>query len=716
MTLKRVPFTALFILLICFTLAGQESWQSRYIKTEYGRIVPAADEKGNIIPDFSRVGYHKGQDEIPEVRIVKTITAPAAGDSHELIQNAIDDVAKMAPDAKGIRGAILIKKGIYMISGTLRINSGGIVLRGEGQAEAGTVLVAAGEGKRTLLVISGKSAAREMPGTRVNISDKYVPAGSYSFNIENPEHYKSGDEITILRPGTEKWIHDLKMDNIEEREGTKQWAAKDYDLRFEREIIRIEGKRIWVDQPVVMAMESAYGGGIVYRITNDRISENGVENILFRSEYASDTDENHGWYAIEIDNCEHGWVRNVTSRYFGNGCVAMRRGSKYITVGSSKCFDAKSQITGGRRYSFSIDGQMCLVMNCEATEGRHDFVTGSRVSGPNVFFNCKASGTHADIGPHHRWSTGTLYDNIITDGEINVQDRGNWGSGHGWAGANQVLWNCTVKQACVQNPWVSAKNWCIGLTGLKSSGRLKERPDGEWEGLNRKGLTPSSLYIAQLKQSYPERISSVTADEQVVKGRLIFSDDFRSPQVYTSDFQPLKEGWKVRAWHPGFRQYGEGLESVWKTGHNPVLAYKCSLHDVIIEVDFRYIPDQIPDSNAYCRINLSNLDLLPRSYLVSTWVNSTAKNRSLGLVLENEVWPPGAITTVASANNKFEPGKWYTVKLEVAGDFARLTCNGNSISGRHEQFGVEKRILSVGVGKSPHQLRNLRVYEAILKK
>ena len=63
-------------------------------------------------------------------------------------------------------------------------------------------------------------------------------------------------------------------------------------------------------------------------------------------------------------------------------------------------------------------------MNCQSTEGRHDYVTGARVCGPNVFYNCTAFQTYADIGPHHRWAVGTLYDNIITDGEINVQDRG----------------------------------------------------------------------------------------------------------------------------------------------------------------------------------------------------------------------------------------------------------------------------------------------------
>ena len=156
-------------------------------------------------------------------------------------------------------------------------------------------------------------------------------------------------------------------------------------------------------------------------------------------------------------------------------------------------------ITGGKRYSFNNNGQQNLFMNLETTEGRHDYVTGAKTCGPNVFYQCKSRNTHADIGPHHRWSTGTLYDNIDTDGEINIQDRGNWGSGHGWAGVTQVVWNCKVKAAAIQNPWVSGKNYAIGVQGVKVNGRLTGKPDGEWEGLNKAGLQPGSLYEAQVK-------------------------------------------------------------------------------------------------------------------------------------------------------------------------------------------------------------------------
>ena len=290
------------------------------------------------------------------------------------------------------------------------------------------------------------------------------------------------------------------MDQIDARNGTKQWKANEYNLSYERVITQIKGNQIFIDNPIVMAMESKYGGAEVFKYSfKGRIQNCGIEDMSCSSEYETDTSENHGWEAIVYDKIENSWVRNVTARYFGYSCVTLENWARNITVTNCNCLDAKSIITGGRRYSFCNNGQLNLFMNCHTTEGRHDYVTGARVCGPNVFYNCTAKNTHADIGPHHRWSTGTLYDNILTDGEINVQDRGNYGSGHGWVGVTQILWNCTVKRAAVQSPYVNGKNFCIGLKGAKAPGRFKDRPDGEWEGQNQEGLTPGSLYEAQLK-------------------------------------------------------------------------------------------------------------------------------------------------------------------------------------------------------------------------
>lgn len=485
---------------ISTTNTAKDLPDTKYVKVNTdGSLVYIPDEKGNIIPDFSRVGFYGGDREIPNVPVVKTIQPTGTDEDHLIIQNAIDEVSKRKADKTGFKGAILLKKGMFRIPSTIRIEASGVVLRGEGDTENGTKLLFTATKQLPLLLATGSGNIKEVPGTRVKITDAYVPVGSTSFNVANASAFKAGDKIILYRPGTQQWIKDLKMDKIVERQGTKQWQASEYNLNFERVVTKVEGSKLFIDNPVVMAFETKYGGAEIYKYEfAGRINHIGIENLYMQSEYANDTAENHGWDAISYEKLENSWVRNVTAKYFGYACVNLGPTAKNVSVLNSNCFEHKSLITGSRRYSFNNDGQLNLFMNCHATDGRHDFVTGARTNGPNVFVYCTAKRTHADIGPHHRWSSGTLYDNIVTDGEINIQDRGNYGSGHGWVGITQILWNCTAKSATVQSPHVSGNNYCIGLKGEKSLGRIKDRPDGHWEA-HHQTVQPTSLYQAQLQ-------------------------------------------------------------------------------------------------------------------------------------------------------------------------------------------------------------------------
>lgn len=490
-------FFALSFWFMHLAVSQAQNWQSSYVQLQKnGALIYKSDELGNQIPDFSAVGYHQQNKPIP---VVKTLIklSPTGNDDQQMIQQAIDGLAKQALNGDGFRGAILLAKGTYKIPGSLKIQASGIVLRGEGSE---TRLLATGKGQRKTIMAFGSGAPKEVPNTRVKITDQYVPVGAKTLNLSSTKGFQVGDKIMVYRPGTDNWIKDLKMDQITPGNGTVQWTGEAYGFDFERIITAIKGNRITLDNPIVLAMEQQYGGGEVYKFTfPGRISEIGIENLLLESEYQGEDDEDHGWDAISFNRIENSWVSGVTSKYYGYSCVNLGAESKQITVQNSKCLQPKSQITGGRRYSFNNDGQLNLVMDCYASEGRHDYVTGAKVRGPNVFYNCVAEQAKADIGPHHRLAVGTLYDNIRTDGEINIQDRGNWGTGHGWAGINQVLWNCSVARAAVQNPYVGGKNYAIGLQGAKYEGRLKDRPDGVWEGHNKLGLQPASLFKAQLE-------------------------------------------------------------------------------------------------------------------------------------------------------------------------------------------------------------------------
>ncbi len=495
----------LFYLLMNLSLPGisQLRWSSEHVFFgEHGKLQYTPDSMGNIIPDFSHVGYMYGDEPIPNIPKV-LIISPVDGDDGASIQAAIESLYDREPGADGFRGAILLKKGTYEVGGSILINRSGIVLRGEGDSEDGTVIIATGKGQRTLIRIGTGSSLIVDHSSAVNIAESYVPVGRKYVIVSNTSGFSTGDHISIYRGGTQNWISDLRMDQIPPRTdggSVTQWPAATYSFHFERHITRVNGDTLFFRNPIVMSMETAYGGGRVYKVSRNRLHKVGVEHMLLKSEYASDTDEDHGWDAVMFNNAEHGWARHITAKHFGYSCINLGISCRHITVTDCKQLEPKSIITGSRRYSFVIYGQLNLVKNCYTSEGRHDYVTQSRVLGPNVFLNSVAEKTHSDSGPHHRWTMGTLYDQIISDGELNIQDRGNLGSGHGWSGVNHIVWNSKALRASIQSPWVTGVNYSIGFRGGKWPGRDSNRPDGIWEGHNMEGLFPVSLYEAQLDE------------------------------------------------------------------------------------------------------------------------------------------------------------------------------------------------------------------------
>ena len=105
-----------------------------------GKLVYATDSIGNKIPDFSNAGYKGGGVAIPYVPVKATVW-PVPGDNSANIQSAIDRVSAMAQDASGFRGAVLLKMGNYPLEKPISINASGVVLRGEGMSDIGTILI-----------------------------------------------------------------------------------------------------------------------------------------------------------------------------------------------------------------------------------------------------------------------------------------------------------------------------------------------------------------------------------------------------------------------------------------------------------------------------------------------------------------------------------------------------------------------------------------------
>ena len=136
-------------------------------------------------------------------------------------------------------------------------------------------------------------------------------------------------------------------------------------------------------------------------------------------------------------------------------------------------------------------------------------MTGARNQGPNVVLESKFLG-NGHIQPHQRWATGLLVDNTqVPQGGIDMMNRGQMGTGHGWTMGWGVVWNSSAASLIIQNP-PGAANWSIGTSGQELTAPMKiigvhqrdlgpDLPQGFIESAGHR-VMPESLYRAQLAE------------------------------------------------------------------------------------------------------------------------------------------------------------------------------------------------------------------------
>lgn len=464
--------------------------------------------KGDTFPDFSHCGYKGGNAAIPDAPVRETL-APSGdkkSDDTARIQAALDRVSELPMQPDGLRGAVLLKKGEFRCAGILEIRASGVVLRGEGDGDKGTRIIATTRKQNPLVRIGGKTAPAVIKKTAQKVLDPYVPVGARTVTVADASGFAVGQTVFLIRHGNAAWIAELGMDRIKPRpedpESTKQWTP--FDLRHDRVVTAVDGNCVTVDVGIACAIDERWGGGTLARYDDRaRIENCGVEHLLAEAvfdpsvtttrkglgEYHSD--ENHATTLVQFGSVKNAWARKLTTLHFYHGPASITEPAKWITVEDCRALEPVSVLTGGRRYPYNINGQLCLVLRCASDKARHAFAFGARVPGPNVFLSCKSTNDFASSEPHHRWSTAGLYDNVVAS--IAIQDRQWMGTGHGWAGANYVVWNCRGTLVCQRPP--TAQNFAIGFVGKKGKDAFP-RPQGWWESLGTH-VAPASLFAAQ---------------------------------------------------------------------------------------------------------------------------------------------------------------------------------------------------------------------------
>ncbi|MFD0752064.1 hypothetical protein ACFQZS_18055 [Mucilaginibacter calamicampi] len=505
-----------------------------------GKLVYAADSLGNKIPDFSNAGYKGGGVAIPYVPNKVTVW-PVVGDCSVVIQAAIDKVSAMPLDAQGFRGAVLLKQGTYPLDKPLTIKASGVILRGEGSTEIGTILFGrtvtprpAGNAGSSLINLAGEKGIAVQEATKQLVTDKYVPVGARSLNLASAKGFKVGDKVSVRRYGNQEWIKELGVDSASVGNG-KRWRP--FVTTYDRVITAVSGNTITVDAPIFTAIETRWGGGDVVKYDDNRIENVGVENLRGISEYNPTvrtsqyynmdrpdnkpaaaykgeeyfSDENHYRNLVTISNAKNVWVRSMSAYHFVNSVVQTNAGTKWVTIQDVESWEPVSVRQGARRFIFHLQGQLALVQRCFSQKGRHSFVLQAQEASGNVFLDCKAVNPYSTSEPHNKWANGVLYDNVKAPLTARF-----WDYIIGWAGANIVMWNCEGDFLIQQPP--TAQNYSFGHIGTASviyNAPLQDlsKPRGYIESLD-KHVAPKSLYLTQLKERMGiEAVSNIMLDK-----------------------------------------------------------------------------------------------------------------------------------------------------------------------------------------------------------
>jgi hypothetical protein len=531
---KGIILRIVILLLIIYTflLHAQAQWQST--KVYYngnGKLAYVRDASGNQIPDFSYAGYKNGNFPIPTIAVVDSVS-PVTGDNTTNIQNAIDRVASRSLDVNGFRGALLMKAGRYRVSGTLLLDASGIVLRGVGEGSdttTNTVIYATGDSLTQSEVLiagggNGGSNGSAWSGaltSNVNIVTDSVHVGDYTFQVTDASQFSVGDNIVIYHPDTTPWKRAVDWGGVPNDTGvTSYWAGVTIPIKYNRFITAINGNFITIDAPVFNTLVRSLSQSYIYKTDRNNIKTNiGIENLRVdiinpynQSPTNSNGDErHHSQNAIWLGKIEDAWIRHCTTLHFVHAGFMTSIATR-VTIDSCSAIDPISIIDGSRRYNFNTytASQLILFSNCYASYPRHACVSNgtSTVSGV-VFYNCTADESYNASEGHRLWSQGLLYDNfkdintnvVSSNHVLGLYNRGDMGSGHGWAAAHSVAWNCNTGTSAIviQKP-PTAQNYAIGcfgnVTGAKPPAPFSQ-PQGYIEGTNVSGLNPQSLYKAQ---------------------------------------------------------------------------------------------------------------------------------------------------------------------------------------------------------------------------
>ena len=534
-TIALAPPTAPSSQWVYYNSSGQLTY-----KTIANADNTGADGYDQII-DFSTAGYNQGVGPIPTVpaAVVVYPSADATGKTDVTNINAAITAVAALPLTNGFRGAIELAAGNFYVNAILNINASGIVIRGAGYgttSSSNTIINMVSATTPYPLFVLGpyttsgcssattcSNSAYTLTGSATAITDAYVPAGALTLDVASATGLAVGTTVVIQRPVTANWITFMQMNPTQIQSssscsgGTCSWiSVGNNGLRTDRTITAINGNRITLDAPMTDSIDSTYtgvNGATVQPYTMARISNVGVENLHVVAPVPSNSlvPPTNTYQLVATYTVLNAWVRNITAQDTLQS-VDIENFSKQVTVSNVSVTHTVTQTASAQFMEYYINaGQQVLMDNVsDVADNNYFYSTSSTTQGPNVLRNSNFYG-NLSVEPHQRWATGLLVENtnmfanaagFNQQGYISIRDRGDYGTGQGWAIGWGVVWNSTAASFTIQQP-PGAQNWCIGCVGsqqtIPAPGLTANEPQGAIDAPGNY-VFPASLYQAQLTQ------------------------------------------------------------------------------------------------------------------------------------------------------------------------------------------------------------------------
>lgn len=456
-------------------------------KVEY-----TADSRGNNVMDFSYCGFRQSAATIPDAKVA-VFVSHAPGDQTARIQRAIDYVSRQKAGTDGLRGAVLLDKGIFEISEPLKIKTSGVILRGISKTE--TVVKKTGPDRGAAIYIEGRNDRRILD--TLHIANDYVPVGQKDLSVKGVTLNKGETfECLVVRPSTKEWIASIGCSVFGGGLGYWGWKPGEIDVAWDRCATVSDNGMVRLDVALSVALDKRWGEAYLLLYSwPGRLSLSGVENMTIESEVAEAAvnamSEDHCWEGVYIDSAQDCWVRMVDFRNLAGSAVIVHGGAQQITVEDCCSRHPVSEIGGWRRRTFLTLGGKTLFQRCYSEGGINDFSAGYCAPGPNAFVQCDAVGTYGFSGSSSSWATGLLFDNVtIEGGAISFKnlELDKWGAG--WNTANSVLWQCAASKIDCYNVADDAHCYAMGCWAYCLG-------DGFWQEVNNH-VNPRSLFCTQL--------------------------------------------------------------------------------------------------------------------------------------------------------------------------------------------------------------------------